>query len=114
MIFSTVFDRFPAPRSIEASASVDSASKKTTFDFCTEMYGAPAKKLFGPRKPRCVDFIRQTYGKRYDFFDISSTAIDRGVEVATRGRGCQMGWGWLGWLAGRFIVIFIFIKDDYA
>ena len=28
MIFSTVFDRFRAPRSIEASASVDSASKK--------------------------------------------------------------------------------------
>ena len=23
-----------------------------------------------------------------------------------------MGWGWLGWLAGRFIVIFIFIKDS--
>ena len=28
MIFSTVFDRFRAPRSIEASASIDSASKK--------------------------------------------------------------------------------------
>ena len=28
MIFSTVFDRFRAPRSIEASASVDSSSKK--------------------------------------------------------------------------------------
>ena len=29
MIFSTVFDPFRAPRSIEASASVDSASKKS-------------------------------------------------------------------------------------
>ena len=28
IIFSTVFDRFRAPRSIEASASIDSASKK--------------------------------------------------------------------------------------
>ena len=25
--------------------------------------------MFGPRKARCVDFIKQTYSKRYDFFD---------------------------------------------
>ena len=59
--------------------------------------------------PRCVDFIRQTYSKRYDFFDrfrsFSSTAIDRGVEVAK-----WAGAGLAG-LAGRFIVIFIFIKE---
>ena len=47
MIFSIVFDRFRAPRSIEASASVDSG-RKIRFDFCTEMYGAPAKICSGP------------------------------------------------------------------
>ena len=48
-----------------------------------------SKKLFGPRKPRCVDFIRQTYSKRYDFFDrfrsFSSTAIDRGIGIGRIG-----------------------------
>ena len=41
--------------------------------------------MFGPRKPRCVDFSRQTYSERYDFFDrfrsVSSTAIDRGIGI---------------------------------
>ena len=63
--------------------------RKTTFALCREMYGAPAKKIFGPRKPRCVDFIRQTYSKRYDFFDrfrsFSSTAIDRGIGIGRFG-----------------------------
>ena len=64
---SEIFDRFRSPRTIEASASVESASKsllspaidrgvgigrfgveKATFDFCTEMYGAPAKNCSGP------------------------------------------------------------------
>ena len=44
-----------------------------------------SKNLFGPRKPQCVDFTRQTYSKRYDFFDrfrsFSSTAIDRGIGI---------------------------------
>ena len=35
--------------------------------------------------PRCVDFSRQTYSKRYDFFDrfrsFSGTAIDRGIGI---------------------------------
>ena len=52
-----------------------------------------SKKLFGPRKPRCVDFIRQTYGKRYDFFDRFE------YRDRSRGRGCQMGWAGWGWLA---------------
>ena len=45
--------------------------------------------MFGPRKPRCVDFIRHTLRKRYDFFDrfrsFSSTAIDRGIGIGRIG-----------------------------
>ena len=33
-----------------------------------------ASRFFGARKARCVDFIKQTYSKRYDF----STIFDRG------------------------------------
>ena len=44
-----------------------------TFDFLKNI-GRASKKLFGPRKARCVDFIKQTYSKRYDF----STVFDRG------------------------------------
>ena len=88
MIFSTVFDGFRAPRSIEASASVDSASKNDV-RFLEENIGRASKKLFGPRKPRCVDFFMQTYSKRYDFFDrfrsFSSTAIDRGIGIGRFG-----------------------------
>ena len=44
-----------------------------------------SKTLFGLRKPRCVDFSRQTYSERYDFFgrfrSFSSTAIDRGIGI---------------------------------
>ena len=84
MIFSTVFDRFRAPRSIEAAASVDSASKKRR-SISVEKCTARQQKMFGPRKPRCVDFSRQTYSERYDFFDrfrsFSSTAIDRGIGI---------------------------------
>ena len=84
MMFFTVFDRFRAPRSIEASASVDSG-RKNDVRFLYRNVRRASKKLFGPRKPRCVDFIRQTYSKRYDFFDrfrsFSSTAIDRGIGI---------------------------------
>ena len=45
--------------------------------------------MFGPRKARCVDFSRQTYSERYDFFDrfrsVSSTAIDRGIGIGRIG-----------------------------
>ena len=68
MIFSTVFDRFRAPRSIEASASIDRGIgidrfgvEKTTFDFCTEMYGAPAKNCSGPEnRDASISFGRHT------------------------------------------------------
>ena len=30
-----------------------------------------ASRFFGPRKARCVDFSKQTYSERYDFFDRS-------------------------------------------
>ena len=43
MIFSTVFDRIQAPRSIEASASVDSASKNDV-RFLEENIGRASKK----------------------------------------------------------------------
>ena len=57
-------ERLEGRKVFEASASADSTSKKvqkTTFDFCTEMYGAPAENLIEPRKPRCVDFVMQIY-----------------------------------------------------
>ena len=83
-----LFDRFRSFSStaIDRGIGIDRFGvEKTTFDFCTEMYGAPAKKMFGPRKPRCVVFMGQTYSKRYDFFDrfrsFSSTAIDRGIGI---------------------------------
>ena len=83
------FDRFRAPRSIEASASIKSASKKNDVRFLEENIGRASKKLFGPRKPRCVDFFMQTYSERYDFFDrfrsFSSTAIDRGIGIGRFG-----------------------------
>ena len=68
--------------------------------------------MFGPRKPRCVDFIRQTLRKRYDFFD-RFRSFEHRVRLRHREVAKWLGWlaGWLGWLAGRFIVIFIFIKD---
>ena len=48
-----------------------------------------SKKLFGSRKPRCVDFIRQTLRKRNDFFDrfrsFSSTAIEGGIGIGRIG-----------------------------
>ena len=37
-----------------------------------------ASRFFGARKARCVDFIKQTYSKRYDF----STIFDRGGGLA--------------------------------
>ena len=47
------------------------------------------QKLLGPRKPRCVEFIRQTLRKRNAFFDrfrsFSSTAIDRGIGIGRFG-----------------------------
>ena len=51
-----------------------------------------SKKMFGPRKPRCVDFIRQTLRKRYDFFD--RFRCIRWWQV----KCLQTGLGWLGWL----------------
>ena len=63
--------------------------EKPMFDFFQKRYGAPAKQKFGPRKPRCVDFSRQTYSNRYDFCDrfrsFSSTAIDRGIGIGRIG-----------------------------
>ena len=53
-----------------------------TFDFFREMYGAPAKVFSGPEKSRGVDFSRQTYSKRYDFFDSFRAA--RSMEASAR------------------------------
>ena len=82
MTFSTVFEHRDRSRHRHRS---NRRRKKTTFDFLKKTKGAQAKKLFGPRKPRCVDFFMQTYSERYDFFDrfrsFSSTAIDRGIGI---------------------------------
>ena len=50
--------------------------------------------MFGPRKPRCVDFTMQTYSKRYDF----STVFDAIDRVGLAGQLLANGLGWLGWL----------------
>ena len=49
MTFSTVFDRFRAPRSIEASASVESASKKRR---------SLSFRKYMARKQNCQNIIR--------------------------------------------------------
>ena len=76
--FSIVFEH--RDRSREASARRSISVVKST---------ARQQKMFGPRKPRCVDFIRQTLRKRYDFSDrfrsFSSTAIDRGIGIGRFG-----------------------------
>ena len=63
--------------------------RKNDVRFLEENIGRASKKLFGPRKPRCVDFFMQTYSERYDFFDrfrsFSSTAIDRGIGIGRFG-----------------------------
>ena len=63
--------------------------RKNYCRFLSENIGRASKKLFGPRKPRCVDFFMQTYSERYDFFDrfrsFSSTAIDRGIGIGRFG-----------------------------
>ena len=59
--------------------------RKNDVRFLEENIGRASKILFGPRKPRCVDFFMQTYSYRYDFFDrfrsYSSAAIDRGIGI---------------------------------
>ena len=98
--FSIVFEH--RDRSREASARRSISVEKST---------ARQQKMFGPRKPRCVDFIRQTRRKRYDFFD-RFRSFEHRVRLRHREVAKWLaGLGWLGWLAGRFIVIFIFIKD---
>ena len=76
--FSIVFEH--RDRSREASARRSISVVKST---------ARQQKMFGPRKPRCVDFFMQTYSERYDFFDrfrsVSSTAIDRGIGIGRFG-----------------------------
>ena len=86
------FDRFRSFSStaIDRGIGIDRFGvEKATFDFCRENLGRASKTLFGPRKPRCVDFSRQTYSERYDFFDrfrsVSSTAIDRGIGIGRIG-----------------------------
>ena len=121
--FSRQQNIFRAPKNREASISlhVDRcrvnakdmllAKKKSsaidrgigaTFDFLKNI-GRASKKLFGPRKARCVDFSRQTYSKRCDFFD-RFRSMARDLETCQT--GCGWGWAGLGWLA-RLIITFI-------
>ena len=85
-IFSTVFDRFRAPRSIDASASLDSAWKKLHSIFLGKYTARKQKKKFGPRKPRCIDFFMQMYCMRSHFLvrfrSFSITAIDGCTGIA--------------------------------
>ena len=95
--YSKRYDFFDRSRSCSSTAidrgiGIDRFGvEKATFDFPEGNIGRASKKkkMFGPRKPRCVDFIRQTYSKRYDFFDrfrsFSSTAIDRGIGIGRFG-----------------------------
>ena len=57
------------------------------FDFCTEMYGAPAKKCSGPEKRDASISLGDS--ERYDIFDsfrpVSITAIDRGIGMGRFG-----------------------------
>ena len=84
MIFSTIFEHLV----IEASTSIEATSKNPCFHSKGKSTQT-LRKLFGPRKPRCVDFMMQTYSKRYDFFDrfrsFSSIAIDRGIGIGRFG-----------------------------
>ena len=81
MTFSTVFEHRDRSRHRHRS----NRRWKNDIRFLYRNVRRASKKLFGPRKPRCVDFIRQTYSKRYDVFDsfrsFSSTAIDRGIGI---------------------------------
>ena len=86
--FSIVFEH--RDRSREASARRSISVEKST---------ARQQKMFGPRKPRCVDFIRQTLRKRYDFFRRFRRDRSRHREVAK--------WAGLGWLARHPRLIFI-------
>ena len=86
--FSIVFEH--RDRSREASARRSISVEKST---------ARQQKMFGPRKPRCVDFIRQTLSKRYDFFRRFRRDRSRHREVAK--------WAGLGWLARHPRLIFI-------
>ena len=85
MIFSIVFEHRDRSRHRHRSIR----RRKNDVRFLEENIGRASKKLFGPRKPRCVDFFMQTYSERYDFFDrfrsFSSTAIDRGIGIARFG-----------------------------
>ena len=82
------FDRFRSFSStaIDRGIGIDRFGvEKNAVRFLYRNVRRASKKLFGPRKPQCVDFIRHTYSKRYDFFDrfrpFSSTAIDRGIGI---------------------------------
>ena len=83
--FSTVFEHRDRSRHRHRSIR----RRKNDVRFLEENIGRASKKLFGPRKPRCVDFFMQTYSERYDFFDrfrsFSSTAIDRGIGIGRFG-----------------------------
>ena len=85
MTFSTVFEHRDRSRHRHRSIR----RRKNDVRFLEENIGRASKKLFGPRKPRCVDFFMQTYSERYDFFDrfrsFSSTAIDRGIGIGRFG-----------------------------
>ena len=88
--FSIVFEH--RDRSREASARRSISVEKST---------ARQQKMFGPRKPRCVDFFMQTYSERYDFFD-RFRSFEHRVRLRHREVAKWLGWlaGWLGWLAG--------------
>ena len=70
------------PAAVVLAVAVADRSIGATFDFFREMYGAPAKVFSGPEKSRGVDFSRQTYSKRYDFFDSFRAA--RSMEASAR------------------------------
>ena len=84
--FSIVFEH--RDRSREASARRSISVEKST---------ARQQKMFGPRKPRCVDFIRQTLRKRYDFFD-RFRSFEHRVRLRHREVAKWLGWaGLAGW-----------------
>ena len=91
MIFSIVFEHRDRSRHRHRSIRVE----KTTFDFCTEMYGAPAKKCSGPENRDASILFGRHIANAMIFstgFDRSSTAFGRGIE--------RLPNGWAGWLAG--------------
>ena len=71
--------------------------EKTTFDFCTEMYGAPAKNCSGPENRDASILV----GKHIANAMIVSMVFDKGSRNLPNGARARAGagLGWVGWLA---------------